>query len=324
MDPRRSAAAAWGPADLIDHLPGVELRWIFEGPLVRISRWRCHPDRGTCSSERSLSSHSIVFLHAGSFRVRSSQETGLLDCSRVAFFNSKKPFQTTHPFGGGDCGSEIAIRPDVVSEIVARHDPSASDRIDAPFTIGSGPCLSPAFLLQRLLVRTIDRSDSVDVLKAEELAITLVERLVEASFYERDGLRGSASRVTDDDRDTVERIKGHLARYPGRSHLLSELAQLFGMSPFQICRTFRAVTGTTLHRHLTHVRVQQAIHRLAAGCDDLTGLALNLGFSSHSHFTSRFRKAVAMTPANLRRLATSGSLEALRERMPRARTAARS
>ena len=35
--------------------------------------------------------------------------------------------------------------------------------------------------------------------------------------------------------------------------------------------------------------------------DDLTALSLELGFSSHSHFSSTFRQAYGRTPAEFRR-----------------------
>ena len=35
--------------------------------------------------------------------------------------------------------------------------------------------------------------------------------------------------------------------------------------------------------------------------DDLTELAMDLGFSSHSHFSARFRRAFGLTPSEFRR-----------------------
>jgi AraC-like DNA-binding protein len=42
-------------------------------------------------------------------------------------------------------------------------------------------------------------------------------------------------------------------------------------------------------------------------CDSITDLALDLGFSSHSHFTSVFRKAFGMTPSQYRAGMPAGS-----------------
>jgi AraC-like DNA-binding protein len=47
--------------------------------------------------------------------------------------------------------------------------------------------------------------------------------------------------------------------------------------------------------------LRTALERLAKGADDLTVLALELAFSSHSHFTDAFCREVGCTPSRLRR-----------------------
>jgi AraC-like DNA-binding protein len=49
------------------------------------------------------------------------------------------------------------------------------------------------------------------------------------------------------------------------------------------------------------------------GDDDLTSIALDAGFASHSHFTARFRGFFGCTPAALRRTASASRLADLRK-----------
>jgi AraC-like DNA-binding protein len=42
---------------------------------------------------------------------------------------------------------------------------------------------------------------------------------------------------------------------------------------------------------------------LLGRCDDLSGLGMDLGFSSHSHFSAAFRQAYGRTPAEFQRSA---------------------
>jgi AraC-like DNA-binding protein len=52
------------------------------------------------------------------------------------------------------------------------------------------------------------------------------------------------------------------------------------------------------------------MERLAEGASDLTAVALGLGFASHSHFSSAFRREFALPPSVFRRelaLASSAS-----------------
>ena len=88
---------------------------------------------------------------------------------------------------------------------------------------------------------------------------------------------------------------------PGGTEVgLDAAAARAGYSRFHFGRLFRTVTGTTFHRYLLRLRHREALRRLAAGAEDLTGLALELGFSSHSHFTTSFRGEYGLAPSEAR------------------------
>jgi len=300
---------------------GFDHRWVFQGPVVRIARWRCRHSRADPGSERAQPAPMIIFMHSGSFRANSSDAIGLLDCTRVGLFNAGVPFQSAHPYGGNDSGSDLAIRPDVLGEILARHDPEAANRPDRPFRVGWGPCDPASFLLHRVLLRkTSSARAHVDALEVEELSLLLAGRIAASALGGRPpGLEGGNAR----ERIEAEALRGVLSSSPGRPHRLDDLARRFGSTPFRLCRSFRAATGSTIHRHLTGIRLHRAVDRLADGCSDLTGLALDLGFSSHSHFTSAFRKGLGVTPEGVRRLASRGGLSSLRRTLAPSRAAAR-
>ena len=58
----------------------------------------------------------------------------------------------------------------------------------------------------------------------------------------------------------------------------------------------------TLYRYQLRLRLARALDLLAR-YDDLTRLGLDLGFSSHSHFSSAFRSAYGRSPSEFRRAA---------------------
>ena len=60
------------------------------------------------------------------------------------------------------------------------------------------------------------------------------------------------------------------------------------------------MTGISLRRYVTRLRTSMAAQRLANGERDLTELALDLGFSDHSHFTNTFRKECGISPSRFR------------------------
>jgi AraC-like DNA-binding protein len=71
---------------------------------------------------------------------------------------------------------------------------------------------------------------------------------------------------------------------------------------------FQERTGVPVHRYLTLLRLRASLERLAEGASDLTELALELGFSSHSHFTDAFRREFGFSPSDVRKNATRNSL----------------
>ncbi|MET0533928.1 MAG: helix-turn-helix domain-containing protein, partial [Steroidobacter sp.] len=58
--------------------------------------------------------------------------------------------------------------------------------------------------------------------------------------------------------------------------------------------------GTPLYRYQLRLRLARALE-LLSDSQDLAALGMDLGFSSHSHFTSAFRQAYGRTPAQFQR-----------------------
>jgi AraC family transcriptional regulator len=99
----------------------------------------------------------------------------------------------------------------------------------------------------------------------------------------------------------VEAVKAHLASRIGERVSLDDVARAVHVSPFHLARIFQQHTGAPIHRYLTQLRLRTSLERIADGAEDLSALALELGFSSHSHFTDAFRNEFGTTPAEARR-----------------------
>ena len=59
--------------------------------------------------------------------------------------------------------------------------------------------------------------------------------------------------------------------------------------------------GAPVHQYLLRLRLAVALDRLDGGERNLSALALDLGFSSHSHFTTAFRRHYGLVPSALGR-----------------------
>jgi AraC-like DNA-binding protein len=100
--------------------------------------------------------------------------------------------------------------------------------------------------------------------------------------------------------DLVEAAKTTIATNLDRNVALHELCSALRCSPWQLCRAFRRATGQTLTNYRHALRMQIALERLQQQDTDLTELALELGYSSHSHFTYVFHRHLGITPSQVR------------------------
>jgi AraC family transcriptional regulator len=98
----------------------------------------------------------------------------------------------------------------------------------------------------------------------------------------------------------VERAQGYLQEHFRERVRLDRLARIACASPDHLTRIFRRQTGVTLYQYLLRLRLAAALDALSAGAADLTALALDLGFASHSHFTLSFRQRFGDTPTSVR------------------------
>jgi AraC family transcriptional regulator len=85
-----------------------------------------------------------------------------------------------------------------------------------------------------------------------------------------------------------------------RDMSISELAALVGMGPDVFARHFKARIGMPPYRYVTERRIRLAETLLADEDGPIADIALAVGFSSQSHFTTQFTRFSHMTPAAYR------------------------
>jgi AraC-like DNA-binding protein len=196
-----------------------------------------------------------------------------------------------------DASDWYMVAPDVVRDVVERHDVAATDRPRALFSFVTGPVRAPIYLEQRELYTRVDSGDPPDALAVEERVITLLDAVVRDAcqlYRRRAGER--KSRVAG----PVESTKAAVAANLGSNVSLRALAATAGCSPYQLCRAFRKTTGYTISGYRHALRIRSALDALCHTRTDITAIALDVGYSSHSHFTMVFRREFGITPSALR------------------------
>jgi AraC-like DNA-binding protein len=268
---------------------GVAIAWRVLTPLAGVSRWHCLERAPGATEERRQLWRVIAFVHAGAYEVSGPRGRALVDPLHVAFFGPGEPYTTAHPCGVGDHGSALVLREDLFDDLLRSRFPEAADD---PRRLGpAGPCPTPVLRRHRTLLR--DAESGASDLAVEEEAIGIVDALLEAATARRHE-RAGARRAHLDLAAGVRELLGREFHRPLR---LETIAMRMEVSPAHLCRVFRSATGWSIHRYLTHLRLRTALESLSSGEEDLSGLACDLGFSSHSHFTFAFQREFGAPPS---------------------------
>jgi AraC-like DNA-binding protein len=117
------------------------------------------------------------------------------------------------------------------------------------------------------------------------------------------GVRPACGRTVD--AGALRRVKDCLHSRVEDGIRVQELADLAGMSRFQLTRQFQRVFGLPLHAYHLHLKLEEAKRRLRNGTP-IVRIASELGFTDQSHLNRRFKGAFGMTPNTLRRSWAAG------------------
>lgn len=96
------------------------------------------------------------------------------------------------------------------------------------------------------------------------------------------------------------RIEDYVQAHLDRRITLAELARLGGMSTHQLLIAFRHAFAMTPIQYVLAQRLRQVCLRLRGGGEDIATIALESGFSSHSHLSAVFKKRYGLTPREFR------------------------
>jgi len=101
------------------------------------------------------------------------------------------------------------------------------------------------------------------------------------------------------DRELVEDAKAYMAERLEDSPSLAQVSRAVGTTPSHLCRLFSRHEKVPAHRWRVEHRLHVALDRLVE-TSSLSDLAFELGFSSHSHFTSTLRQKLGLAPSQVR------------------------
>jgi AraC-like DNA-binding protein len=263
---------------------------LLDTETVQIRDVVCNGECRHKSAAECAGATHLVFPYRGVYVRHVGRADAVAEANQVVFFNQGEEYTISHPVEGGDASLSIEIAEPLLQELAPK------DQIEA------GEAL--AFRRQRLridprtqvlvaLLRHSLRKGVAETLEAEALTLTLARR----ALGERTAHAAGASHGRQ---KLVDRAKVVLSSDLARRWTLAEIADEVGVSPVYLTQVFQQVEAVPLYRYQLRLRLARALDLLGQ-YDDLTMLGLDLGFSSHSHFTASFRQAYGRTPAEFQR-----------------------
>jgi AraC family transcriptional regulator len=261
---------------------------IFDAGFATVDNLQRTGDRRDPPSKGFSPDYQVCLPYRGVFVWHVAGDEVVGDANQVLFVSGGEPFHLTEPVPGGY--GELIVTPSVAL---------LSDLAD---TTEMRLARHPLFLrrtrhanarLQNLRARFLHQATdgNGDVLAVEEQLIELLRGALRA-----DTPRWAPNTTT---RRLIGAAKLFVDAHCSRAIRLDDVARAVGSSPAYLTDLFRRVEGIPLHKYLVQLRLARALVELPHA-DDLTQLALRLGFSSHSHFAAAFRGAFHCTPSQFR------------------------
>jgi len=261
--------------------------------VARVENLRRNGGRYDTTLDDFCTDYQVCFPYQGIFIWHVEGEDVVGDPNQVIFVRRGERSRVSGPAPGGY--AELIISPDieVLSEIVRVN---GNGLFEHPLFRRRHWRASPSLQIFRSrFLHWANRPDEVDGLEADESVIALLRAAVHDGRPQGVPCGAATARL-------IRRTKQFLEAALSNHLRLEDVGRAVGASPAYLTDVFSKVEGVPLHQYLTQLRLSHALVQLPH-TDDLTMLALETGFSSHSHFSAAFRRAFGCTPSQFRQMA---------------------
>lgn len=278
---------------------------VLGGDLFWMGTFNAPPDHRRWRVENCFGPAGIVFPRTTVEIEQADRPSVIADPTIVMLYGDDQMYRARCISVSGDQCEWIAPTRACIQNLLTEIDPELSDRGSVRFRHSYAPCSPQTYLLQRQVFEHVLTAGHPDRFWVEEMLTRIVGTTISGAYSTRGERVMRAGSATDLRKARLAAdARAWLAdsfRGPVR---LTALAAEIGASVFHLCRVFKACTGGTLHGYLTRLRLARALEWLADPQCGIAQLALEVGFSSQSHFTDAFRREYGVTPAAWRKRVT--------------------
>jgi AraC family transcriptional regulator len=272
------------------------IRPLFQSALVRIGSFRCPVDHPCFTATGPTRSHLVVFPRNSVWIEQEGHRPFVSDPTHAVLYNAQHQYERRALSPDGDRSDFFGITPSLHREIQASFEPETADASESRFRAAQAVADAATYRYQRRIFEYVERQADADEMAVEEAVIEILQRVLASVYHERAAPAAASQRHLD----LVDSARAYLAVHFAAKQSLADVARALDCSVFHLCRVFRRHTGMTLHEYRHQLRVRHALETVTSGKADLLEVALQLGYSGHSHFTAAFRDAFGAPPSVVR------------------------
>jgi len=262
-------------------------RRFFDHPAVRIEGAAARAARNCRTPEALTSELQIVLTLRGAFVYERGSSHSLLTANHALFIAagdvSRDRFVDDQPL------DYMLVTPhvDAVNAMLGDAVAAGLGKLARDTRVAGAPARLQRAASALWNVCSRECSDEV-----EEAVVELLMCIVQAAAIELPAHRTQAANLVGAAKELIG-----TAREP-RS--LTSIAAQLNVSPAYLTDLFRRHEGLSLARYQRRLRLSRALVELP-DTEDIAALALELGFSSHAHFSTAFRVAYGESPSRYRK-----------------------
>jgi AraC-like DNA-binding protein len=265
---------------------------------VSVGLFRCPPDDVAWRATNYIGDRAHVVFPSTSVVIRQCGKDAVLTTpNHAVLYDAEQLYDRELRSERGDECVFIGLSDSVLRELADDDDVTLLNK-DRRLRVTHTPTDRRTYLEQHLLVHRL-RAHGLTRREGEQAGVELARQTLKQPLPKSRARRDS---TTVAHRTLAEGAKWRLAESLGEPLRLCELARMLHTSPFHLARVFRAETGFSVNGYRLALRLRVALSRLVEHDGGLSALALELGFSSHSHFSDTFRREFGVAPSALREL----------------------
>jgi AraC family transcriptional regulator len=258
-----------------------QLRW-FVGGSIAVLDWHCPGLVVGTGAEERADVCEVSIGRAGSHVVRTAEGETVVERTQLFCVNAGEVFRPVRRALGVDRRTRIVVGDEAMHELAGPRAPR--------FAARTAPLTARAALAHHELLRHV-QAEHRDELAIHTLALELAGHACGAEPRPRPASSPAVA-------EAIRAVQEILTRRYAEPLTLTALADHVGLSPWHLSRSFRAQAGLGVHRYRTRLRLLAALDRIRdSRRPELARIAVEVGFSSHSHLGREFRAFFGTSPS---------------------------